>query len=137
MTDNQFSVGDTVRVNLVGGATKPPVARYLFAITQRGLRYAAVGTSATFRTTFTASSVPGIQLSGVRFNGFGYETAVASYAARLRIEDRRLADPADTGPLPVRPRRHRIGRDSHAGPRREAGVRVACSCAPSTRSSTP
>ncbi len=88
--NREFSVGDTMRLTLLGGAVKPPVARYLFAITQRGLRYATVGSGSTFRSPFTATFVPSVGITGVRFNGRGYETAVSGYTARLRSEDRRL-----------------------------------------------
>jgi hypothetical protein len=89
--ERTYSVGDTVRVKVDGGVANPPVERYLYAITQRGLRYVTVGSTRTFRTTFTANSVPAIGISAVRFNGHGYEAAIDSYRAALRTKDRRLA----------------------------------------------
>ncbi len=89
--DGEYSVGDTVRVSFLGGSAKPPVARYLFAINQRGLRYVTVGTGSTFRTTFAAGSVPSVQISGVRFNGYGYEPVIAGFTASLHLSDRALA----------------------------------------------
>ena len=86
----EYSVGDEVRVKFVGGIEKAPVARYFYAVAQRGLTYATVGTSPTFRTTFTAASVPSIRITAVRFNGYGYDLAVSSFRAQLRLADRTL-----------------------------------------------
>ena len=86
-----YSVGEEIRVQFTGGIEKTPVSRYFYAVTQGGLRYATVGASATFRRTFTAEAVPSVQISGVRFTGYGYEVAVSSYRARLRLDDRRLS----------------------------------------------
>jgi len=85
-----YSVGDEVRVTFTGGLEKAPVSRYFFAVAQRGLTYATVGTSPTFRTTFTAASVPSIGITAVRFNGYGYDLAVSSWRASLRLADRSL-----------------------------------------------
>jgi hypothetical protein len=87
---DEYSVGDEVRVKFMGGLEKAPVSRYFYAVAQRGLTYATVGTSPTFRTTFTAASVPSIQITGVRFNGYGYDLAVSSFRAEIRLADRRL-----------------------------------------------
>ncbi|MCJ7710050.1 MAG: hypothetical protein MUQ32_04385, partial [Chloroflexi bacterium] len=61
----EYSVGEAVRVRFMGGLKNAPVSRYFYAITQRGLTYATVGTRPTFRTTFTDASVPAIQITGV------------------------------------------------------------------------
>ena len=87
---DEYSVGDEVRVKFMGGLEKAPVSRYFYAVAQRGLTYATVGTSPTFRTTFTAASVPSIRITAVRFNGYGYDLAVSSWRAQLRLADRRL-----------------------------------------------
>ena len=86
----EYSVGDTVRVRFVGGLEDAPVARYFYAIAQRGLTYATVGSAPTFRTTFTNASVPSIRITGVRFNGYGYDLALSSWRAQLRLSDRAL-----------------------------------------------
>jgi hypothetical protein len=61
---------------------------------------------------FSDASVPSIGITGVRFNGFGYDVAMTSFHARLRQADRRLtvevtADraryaPGDTAAVTVR-----------------------------------
>ena len=86
----EYSVGDSVRVTFKGGLENAPVSRYFFAIAHRGLTYATVGTAPTFRTTFTAESVPSMRITGVRFNGYGYDLAISSYGASLRLADRAL-----------------------------------------------
>ncbi|MDP2349679.1 MAG: Ig-like domain-containing protein, partial [Chloroflexota bacterium] len=86
----EYSVGDTVRVRFMGGLEDAPVARYFYAVALRGLTYATVGSTPTFRTTFTDASVPSIRLTGVRFNGYGYDLAVSSWRAQLRLSDRAL-----------------------------------------------
>ncbi|MCJ7712437.1 MAG: hypothetical protein MUQ32_16570, partial [Chloroflexi bacterium] len=50
-----------------------------------------MGASSTFRTTFSGASVPGVRITGVRFNGYGYDLAVSAWGARLRLADRTLA----------------------------------------------
>ena len=86
----EYSVGDAVRVTFKGGLEDAPVSRYFFAIAQRGLTYATVGTSPTFRTTFTEASVPSIRITAVRFNGYGYDLAISSWRAQLLLADRKL-----------------------------------------------
>ena len=86
----EYSVGEEVRVKFVGGLEKAPVSRYFYAVAHRGLTYATVGTSPTFRTTFTAASVPSVRITAVRFNGYGYDLAVSSFRAQLRLADRTL-----------------------------------------------
>ena len=86
----EYSVGDEVRVTFMGGLEHAPVSRYFYSVAQRGLTYATVGASPTFRTTFTAASVPSISITAVRFNGYGYDLAVSSWRAQLRPADRTL-----------------------------------------------
>jgi alpha-2-macroglobulin len=86
----EYSIGDAVRVRFMGGVENAPVSRYFYAVTQRGLQYATVGTTPTFRTTFTEASVPNINISAVRFNGYGYDLAVLGWRAAVRQSDRRL-----------------------------------------------
>lgn len=109
---DEYTVGETVRVKFTGGLASPSTARYLYAISQRGLRYVTVGTTPTFRTTFETTSLPSIAISAVRFNGTGYETAIGSYTAtaamapnRLTVEvtaDRARYAPGDTATVTVR-----------------------------------
>ncbi len=87
----QYSVGDTIRVRFSGGVSGPTTTRYLFFTTQQGLRYATVGSSSTFRTQFTAASVPALTIGAVRFNGAGYDIASWGYRASLALADRTLA----------------------------------------------
>ena len=109
---DEYALGETVRVKFAGGLANPPVARYLYAVSQRGLRYATVGTTPTFRTTFDAAAVPSISISAVRFNGYGYDAAVAGYEARADLAQNRLTveirpdrdryAPGDTATVSVR-----------------------------------
>ena len=89
--DGLYRVGDTVRVQFTGGAASPSVERYLYAIAQRGLRYVTVGDTPTFRSTFDESWLPGAWITGVRFTGDGYETAVSDYVAAADLKDRALS----------------------------------------------
>jgi hypothetical protein len=107
-----YAVGSAVRVRFVSDVANPSVERYLYAIAQAGIRYVTVGSTPTFRTTFEASSLPGIWITGVRFNGRGYETAVSNYLASADLESRRLTvdvtpdrdryAPGDTAALTIR-----------------------------------
>jgi hypothetical protein len=108
----EYSVGEAVRVRFRGGLEGAPVSRYFFAVAHGGLTYATVGGSPAFRTTFTAASVPSMSITAVRFNGHGYDLAVSSYAASLRLADRTLSvrvdpdkaryAPGDTANLTIR-----------------------------------
>jgi hypothetical protein len=109
--DTTYSVGDPVRLRFKGGIADPRAERYLFAVLQRGLRSVDVRSSGDFRSTFGARDVPGIEVQGVRFTGYGYEVAWP-YRVRLKVTDRRLdirisADraryaPGDTARLTIR-----------------------------------
>lgn len=88
--DNLYSVGQPVRVTFEGEQPTRSADRYLFAVTQLGLRSVSLGTVPAFRTTFTRSSVPSVGIQAVRFTGTGYETAIGTFDAGLRIDDRRL-----------------------------------------------
>jgi hypothetical protein len=106
-----YSVGDAVRVRFSGGIAKPRVASYLFAVLKHGLASVTVQDGPTFRTWFTASSVPAMDIVGVRFTGYGYE-ATYPWTGALRLADRTLsvdvtADragyaPGDTATVTVR-----------------------------------
>ena len=86
----EYAVGETVRVQFRDGLTKPPVARYLFAVMARGLRAVTVQNASRFSVPFTAGLVPAAQITGVRFNGTGYEVALSAYQASLRQADRKV-----------------------------------------------
>ena len=108
-----FGVGDTVEVHFNGGIRSSRVDRHLFAVVQQGLESVTVQRSSTFRTTFGAAAVPAIEIFGVRFTGFGYESTFP-YSASLRLADRTLAvdvtadrdryAPGDTAKVTVRTR---------------------------------
>ena len=90
MKENIYSVGQAVRVTFDGGPAHPKLDRYLFAVTQEGLQSVSIGTSPTYRTTFSRESLPSVGIEGVRFNGSGYEMAIGTFTAGLRIDDRRI-----------------------------------------------
>lgn len=108
----EYSVGDAIRVRFNGGVANPIVQRYLYLVTREGLRNATVGTSPSFRATFTAASVPSMTISAVRFNGSGYEVIGSGYRASLRLADRTLTvqvtpdraryEPGDTATVTIR-----------------------------------
>ena len=108
----EYSVGDTIRVRFSGGVAGPTTTRYLFFTTQQGLRYATVGTSSTFRTQFTAASVPALTIGAVRFNGAGYDVVSSGYRAWLDLADRTMTvqvtpdktryEPGDTATVSIR-----------------------------------
>ena len=87
---SDYSVGQTIRLHFAGGMANPPVSRYLYAVTNVGLRSATVSTSGVFVRTFTAADVPSIRVRAVRFTGLGYEMAMEPYLAGLRLDDRRM-----------------------------------------------
>lgn len=86
----RYAVGDTIRVRFSAPATKMTAERYLFYTVQQGLRYATVGASPTFRTTFTADAVPNLDIMAVRFNGTGFDAVGSSYTASLDTSTRAI-----------------------------------------------
>ena len=78
--ERTYGIGDPIRLRFAGGTTTPRAERYLFAVLQRGLRSVGVQASPAFRATFTADDVPGVQVQGVRFTGYGYEEASKAMA---------------------------------------------------------
>lgn len=109
--ERTYRVGDPIRLRFTGGAVRPRAERYLFAVLQRGLRSVDVQASPTYRATFSAADIPGVEIQAVRFTGYGYEEAW-SYGLPYRAEDKRLdiritADrtryaPGDTASLTIR-----------------------------------
>ena len=84
-------MGDAVRVAFKGGLENAPVSRYFYAITHGGLTYATVGTSPTFRTTFTAD-VRAVHRGSPGCGSTGTATTWRSPPGgpRLRLADRTL-----------------------------------------------
>lgn len=86
-----YAVGDTIHLQLLGGRGERTAGeRYLYAVAQRGIRYAVVGSGSRIRTTFTERSVPSVTITGVRFTGRAYEVDLDGYTATFRSEDRRM-----------------------------------------------
>nr|MBA2373933.1 hypothetical protein [Chloroflexota bacterium] len=85
-----FGVGDEIDLTM----RDPDVAasdedRYLFYVAQRGIREAAVRSSARFTTTFDDRAPPGIRILGVRFTGSGYVVS-DGFWAEFRVSDRAI-----------------------------------------------
>jgi hypothetical protein len=107
----EFGVGDTVRVRFQGGIARAEARRYLFAVSSRGVRTVAVQREATFRTTFAASLVPELAITGVRFNGSATtwqstrtapRSARRSPARRPRTMDRARYEPGGQATVAIR-----------------------------------
>lgn len=80
---NEYGIGEKVswRIMDEGEPVKPaPGDRFLYVVAQRGLRSAAVTTSATFERTFTAADAPRVFVMGVRFTGSTYAPKAAAWA---------------------------------------------------------
>ena len=88
-----------------GGTAKPRVERYLFAVLQRGLRSVGLQSSPTFRSTFTKADIPGVEVHGVRFTGYGYEETSGSQRL-VPHQGPAPGRPGHRGSLALRARRH-------------------------------
>jgi len=88
--DLGYAVGDAVSVRFFGGNPATSASRYLFLTLQQGLRTAVISSGPTFRTAFTAASVPNIEIAAVRFTGSGFEAA-NPYTAQIDPEQRTMA----------------------------------------------
>ena len=86
----EYGVGETVRLTFAGGVEKPPVARYLFAVSARGLRTVTVQDGPQVSFPFTSALVPSATATVARFTGTGYEVAIHGYEARFREADRNV-----------------------------------------------
>ena len=128
----------TVLVRFRGGGGDVAGSRYLYAISQRGLRYATMARRPTLRTTFKATvGAPASRSSASGSTAPGYEAVVDRVLAQLRVDDRPPAHGrAHAGPRPLRAGRHRDGHDPDARRGGRARRRDASSSVPSTRSCT-
>ena len=88
--NNEYAVGDPIGVRLAGGSKPTRASRYLYVTLQQGLRTAQVSASPVFRTTFSAASVPSIEIAAVHFNGSGFEVVGFPYTARIAPRERTL-----------------------------------------------
>ena len=107
-------IGDRLTWRMSSGGKAFPSGgddRYLYIVSQRGLRSATVTDSATFRHTFASADAPGIFVIGVRFTGSTYAPKAAAWAnfdqreraLRVTVEsDRDRYRPGDTATLSVR-----------------------------------
>ena len=87
-----LDVGDTIclaarddRGDLPAGGSN----RYLFFTAQRGLRDAAVSPTPTFEARFTATDVPNLEVTGVRFTGDAL-VPLGSFSASFDATEREL-----------------------------------------------
>ncbi|HET9522338.1 MAG TPA: alpha-2-macroglobulin family protein [Candidatus Limnocylindrales bacterium] len=81
--DASFGVGDEIEWRMVDqGAALPSgeANRYLYLVSQRGLRSAVVTDAATFRRTFAPADAPGVFVIGVRFSGTTYAPKASAWA---------------------------------------------------------
>ncbi len=81
--ETAYRIGDRVTWRIASGGTAFPSGgddRYLYIVSQRGLRSATVTDSATFRHTFAAADAPGVFVIGVRFTGSTYAPKAAMWA---------------------------------------------------------
>ena len=85
---NEYGVGEAIDLTMRSGEPAG-LYRYLFYVARDGLREAQVGSSARFRMTFDETSLPNIDIFGVRFTGSSYQVA-ESYSASFRQADRAL-----------------------------------------------
>jgi hypothetical protein len=110
----RYGVGDAVRWRMMAGDRRFPTGdpdRYLYVISQRGLRSADVSTEPVFAHTFAAADAPGIFVMGVRFTGTTYAPKAAAWAdfdAQERTitvsvtADRARYQPGETARLTIR-----------------------------------
>jgi hypothetical protein len=87
-----FGIGDRVDLTMGDPTIKQAAGdgtRYLFVVSQRGIRTATVQPSPRYATTFAPWAAPSLYLGAVRFTGHGYVGPV-SFAAEFRAADRRI-----------------------------------------------
>ncbi|HSL34364.1 MAG TPA: Ig-like domain-containing protein [Candidatus Limnocylindrales bacterium] len=109
-----YAVGEPMDWQIVDNGRAAPSGgtdRYLYLVSQRGLRSAEVGDEATFHRTFSAADAPGIFVIGVRFTGTTYAPKAAAWAnfdqagRSIRVDvsaDRERYGPGDTARVSVR-----------------------------------
>ena len=91
-TSGPFGIGDRVDVTMGDPTIKQAAgdgSRYLFVVSQRGIRTATVQASPRYATTFAPWAAPSMYLGAVRFTGHGYVGPV-SFEAQFRAADRRI-----------------------------------------------
>lgn len=73
--DRGYRIGDTIELTMTDGQQALPTGgsnRYLYLVSQRGLRSARVADVPRFSARFEASDAPGVFIIGVRFTGRTY-----------------------------------------------------------------
>ena len=81
--ETAYRLGDRLTWRMASGGSAFPSGgddRYLYIVSQRGLRSATVTDSATIRHTFVAADAPGVFVIGVRFTGSTYAPKAATWA---------------------------------------------------------
>ena len=79
----EYRIGDTVELTMTDGQQALPTGgsnRYLYLVSQRGLRSAIVDDQPRFSTRFEASHAPGVFIIGVRFTGRTYAPKADKWA---------------------------------------------------------
>jgi hypothetical protein len=112
--DLVYRIGQPIRLTMTDGVRPLPVGRadrYLYIVSQQGLRAASVTATPSFSGTFSAADAPGIFIIGVHFTGSTYEPKAAAWATfdtqqrSLTVElssDRPSYRPGDTVTVTVR-----------------------------------
>ena len=85
-----YGIGDAIRIRFSGGARQTSSSRYLWTVSQAGLRTWRITSAPRLTLPFRASFVPGITANAVRFTGTGYEVARNDFSALYRAADKRL-----------------------------------------------
>ncbi len=108
------SVGDQARVDFVGGSGRTPGSRYLWTISQSGLKDLVLTTKPSVSLSFKKTWIPAAHISAVRFTGTGYEVPGNRALVMFDTRDRQLsvvmtADkagyrPGDTATVSIRVR---------------------------------
>ena len=73
--NREYRIGDTIDLTMTDGQRVLPTGgsnRYLYIVSQRGLRSARVDDSPRFTSSFGPSDAPGVFIIGVRFTGRTY-----------------------------------------------------------------
>ena len=90
--DLVYRTRQPIRLTMTDGVRPLPVGRtdrYLYIVSQQGLRSASVTTTPTFSGTFAAANAPGIFIIGVHFTGRTYQPKAAAWAT-LDTREQRL-----------------------------------------------
>jgi len=90
--DFGYRIGQEIQLTMTDGVRplpSGPTDRYLYLVTQQGLRSASVAAMPRFSRTFGAADAPGVFIVGVHFTGRTYEP-MASYGATFDTRQRSL-----------------------------------------------